>query len=79
MNPYPLVGLNHFTVPLAIHVVSAESKNKNGPPVPAHTGLPEGSGYAGWGKLGSANDSEVLAKMRFIAPHFRLFACFSII
>jgi hypothetical protein len=79
MNPYPLVGLNHFTVPLAIHVVSAESKNKSGPPVPAHTGLPEGSGYAGWGKLGSANDSEVLAKMRFIAPHFRLFACFSII
>jgi hypothetical protein len=30
--------LNHFTVPLAIHVVSAESKNKSGPPVPALTG-----------------------------------------
>jgi hypothetical protein len=42
-----LVGLNHFTVPLAIHVVSAESKNENEPPVPALTGMPETSGYAG--------------------------------
>jgi len=39
--------LNHFTVPLAIHVVSAESKKEYEPPVPAHTGTPVPSGYAG--------------------------------
>jgi hypothetical protein len=69
--------LNHFTVPLAIHVVSAESKKENEPPVPAHTGMPEPSGYAGWGGLGSANDIGVSAKLRQIAPHFRLFADFA--
>jgi hypothetical protein len=39
--------LNHFTVPLAIHVVSAESKNKAKPPVPARTGRLARTGYAG--------------------------------
>jgi hypothetical protein len=71
-----LVGLNHFTVPLAIHVVSAESKKENEPPVPAHTGTPEPSGYAGWGKLGSANGVAVWAKMPHIVPYFRLFGRF---
>jgi hypothetical protein len=72
-----LVGLNHFTVPLAIHVVSAESKKEFEPPVPAHTGTPEPSGYAGWGGLGSANGTGVSAKIRHIIPHFRLFARFA--
>jgi hypothetical protein len=35
-----LVGLNHFTVPLAIHVVSGgKSNNKTNRPVPAHPGM----------------------------------------
>jgi hypothetical protein len=74
-----LVGLNHFTVPLAIHFVSAESKKENEPPVPAHTGMPEASGYAGCGGLGSANGMAVSAKKRHIAPHFRLFGGFEVI
>jgi hypothetical protein len=74
-----LVGLNHFTVPLAIHVVSAESKKVNEPPVPAHTGMPEASGYAGWGRLGSANETAVSAKNRPFAPDFRRFAGFALI
>src|SRR3954471_17280520 len=76
MNPYPLVGLNHFTVPLAIHVVSAESKKVIEPSVPALTGMPEASGYAGWGRLGSANGMPVSAKKCRFAPDFRRFAGF---
>jgi hypothetical protein len=49
-------------------------KKQNEPPVPALTGMPEASGYAGCGGLGSANGTVVSAKMRHIAPHFRLFA-----
>jgi hypothetical protein len=71
--------LNHFTVPLAIHVVSAESKNENEPPVPALTGMPETSGYAGWGRLGSANGMPVSAKKRRFAPDFRRFGGFLLI
>jgi hypothetical protein len=74
-----LVGLNHFTVPLAIHVVSAESKKVNEPPVPALTGMPEASGYAGWGGLGSANGMPVSAKKCRFAPDFRRFAGFGLI
>jgi hypothetical protein len=77
MNPYPLVGLNHFTVPLAIHVVSAESKKVIEPPVPAHTAMPETSEYAGWGRLGSANGMAVSAKNRPFATDFRRFAGFA--
>jgi hypothetical protein len=69
--------LNHFTVPLAIHVVSAESKKVNEPPVPALTGMPEASGYAGWGGLGSANGTAVLAKKCPFAADFRRFAGFA--
>jgi hypothetical protein len=72
-----LVGLNHFTVPLAIHVVSAESKKVNEPPVPALTGMPEASGYAGWGRLGSAKGLAVSAKKCPFAPDFRHFAGFA--
>jgi hypothetical protein len=72
-----LVGLNHFTVPLAIHVVSAESKKDNEPPDPAHTCTPERSGYAGWRGLGSANDIANSAKIRHIVPHFRHFGRFA--
>jgi len=79
MNPYPLVGLNHFTVPLAIHVVSAESKKVIEPPVPAHTGMPEASGYAGCGGLGSANGMAVSGKNRPFAADFRRFAGFALI
>jgi hypothetical protein len=39
--------LNHFTVPLAIHVVSAESKKQNDPPVPARTGTLAGGRIRG--------------------------------
>jgi hypothetical protein len=69
--------LNHFTVPLAIHVVSAESKKVIEPSVPALTGMPEASGYAGWGGLGSANKTAVSAKKRPFAPDFRHFAGFA--
>jgi hypothetical protein len=79
MNPYPLVGLNHFTVPLAIHVVSAELTKQNEPLVPAHTGMPETKGYAGWGRLGSANGTAESAKMCQIGTIFRLFADFALI
>jgi hypothetical protein len=39
--------------------------------------MPEPSGYAGWGGLGSANDIADSAKIRHIAPHFCLFAGFA--
>jgi hypothetical protein len=39
--------------------------------------MPEASGYAGCGGLGSANGIVVSAKIRHIAPHFRLFARFA--
>jgi hypothetical protein len=71
--------LNHFTVPLAIHVVSAESKKVIEPSVPALTGMPEPSGYAGWGGLGSANGMAVSAKKRPFATDFRRFGGFSLI
>jgi hypothetical protein len=72
-----LVGLNHFTVPLAIHVVSAESKKVIEPSVPALTGMPEASGYAGCGGLGSANGMAVSAKKCPFTPDFRHFAGFA--
>jgi hypothetical protein len=77
MNPYPLVGLNHFTVPLAIHVVSAELTKQNEPSVPAHTGMPGTQGYARWGRLGSANGMAKSAKLSQIGTNFGLFADFS--
>jgi hypothetical protein len=49
------------------------------PPVPAHTGLPEASEYAGCGGLGSANGIADSAKKRHIAPHFCRFAGFAVI
>jgi len=39
--------------------------------------MPVASGYAGCGGLGSANGTTDSAKIRHIAPHFRLFARFA--
>jgi len=39
--------------------------------------MPVASGYAGCGGLGSAIGIAVSAKMRHIAPHFRLFGRFA--
>jgi hypothetical protein len=41
--------------------------------------MPEASGYAGWGGLGSANGMAVSAKNRPFAADFRRFAGFSLI
>jgi hypothetical protein len=66
-------------VPLAIHFVSAESKKENGPPVPAHTGMPKATEYAGWGKLGSANGIRILPNWALSHRIFAFFAGFAII
>jgi hypothetical protein len=41
--------------------------------------MPETSGYAGWGGLGSANGMAVLAEKRPFAADFRRFAGFALI
>jgi hypothetical protein len=41
--------------------------------------MPEASGYAGWGRLGSANGMAVSAKNRPFAADFRRFAGFALI
>jgi len=41
--------------------------------------MPETSGYAGWGRLGSANGTAESAKKRQIGTNFRLFAGFALI
>jgi hypothetical protein len=74
-----LVGLNHFTVPLAIHFVSAESKNKNGPPVPALTGTSASHRIPVCCKLDSVNGAAILAEKSRIPALLRLFACFIVI
>jgi hypothetical protein len=71
--------LNHFTVPLAIHVVSAELTKQNEPLVPAHTGVPGERGYAGWGRLGSANGTVESAKVCQIGTNLRFFVDFALI
>jgi hypothetical protein len=39
--------------------------------------MPETSGYAGWGGLGSANGMGILAKKRPFGPDFHHFAGFA--
>jgi hypothetical protein len=54
-------------------------KKVNEPTVPALTGMPEASGYAGWGRLGSANGMPVSAKKRPFDANFRHFPGFALI
>jgi hypothetical protein len=41
--------------------------------------MPEASGYAGWGGLGSANEMLISAKKRRFAADFRRFGGFALI
>jgi hypothetical protein len=41
--------------------------------------MPEARGYAGWGRLGSANGTAESAKMYQIGTNFRLFVDFALI
>jgi hypothetical protein len=72
MNPKPLVGLNHFTVPLAITSSPRDQKTKTDCRSP-QTGISGMSRYAVWRMLDSLNDNEISAEN----DHYRgVFAAF---
>src|SRR5258708_20088436 len=79
MNPKPLVGLNHFTVPLAIASSPRDQKNNSELPVPANRPCPRRARYAVCGTLDSLNHIGIPAENLNIAAHFVSFAYFEVI
>src|SRR5260370_18356865 len=75
MNPKPLVGLNHFTVPLAIASSPRDQKNNSELPVPANRPCPRRARYAVWGTLDSLNGIGISAENSHYRGAFGHFAC----
>jgi hypothetical protein len=74
MNPKPLVGLNHFTVPLAITSSPRAQKNNSELPVPANRPCPTRARYAVWAELDSLNVILISAENHHFAGAFGVFA-----
>jgi len=76
MNPKPLVGLNHFTVPLAIASSPQDQKTKKRTAGPRKPARPTGARYAVWGALDSLKEGAFLAKNDHYRGPFEAFGKF---